>query len=54
MLGWMILFALMAVTGAVRSVTGDQIGASAEMAGLLFFVLFVLGLLTRVARGGAR
>ncbi len=54
MLGWMILFAFMALTGAVMGVAGDQVGASAEIAGLLFFVLFVLGLLTRVARGGAR
>jgi hypothetical protein len=54
MLGWMILFALMALSGAVMALAGDQGGASVKMAGLLFFVLFLLGLVTRLARGGAR
>jgi hypothetical protein len=54
MLGWIILFALMSLGGAVMALAGDQVGASVKMGGLLFFVLFLLGLFTRFARGGAR
>ena len=39
MLGWMILFALMSLGGATAALTGDPVGASVKMGGLLFFVL---------------
>ena len=54
MLGWIILFALMPLGGAVTTLAGVQVGASVKMAGLLFSLLFLLGLLTRLAGGGAR
>ncbi len=53
MLGWLILFASMAAPGAVATVTGDPAAAAVKSAGLVFAVLFMIGLLTRVARGRA-
>ena len=53
MLGWLILFASMAAPGAVATVTGDPAAASVKTAGLVFTILFVIGLLTRLARGRA-
>jgi uncharacterized membrane protein YtjA (UPF0391 family) len=53
MLGWMILFALMVMIGAALMLAGSPAEASARMASTVFAVLFLLGLLTRVARGRA-
>jgi hypothetical protein len=51
MLGWMMVFALMAILGTVMTLTGP--GSVATIIGLIFALLFVLGLLTRVVRGRA-
>ena len=53
MLGWLILFAAMAAPGAFAAITGDPATASVKTASALFSVLFMIGLLTRVARGRA-
>jgi uncharacterized membrane protein YtjA (UPF0391 family) len=53
MLGWMIVFATFAVSGAVLSLSGNP-AASVRIAGLLFSSLFFLGLLTYVVRGRTR
>jgi hypothetical protein len=53
MLGWMILFAFMAVLGAVLSIGGNP-AASVKIASLVFSSLFFLGLLTYAVRGRAR
>jgi hypothetical protein len=53
MLGWMILFASMVALGAVIMLTGNALSTSERMATALFLVLFIIGLLTRVARGRA-
>ena len=52
MLGWMIVFAIMAVLGAILSV--DNPAASVKIASLVFSSLFFLGLLTYAVRGRAR
>lgn len=52
MLGWMILFALMALLAPVMRFAGN--GASVpEITGLIFALLFFIGLLTRLVRGRA-
>jgi uncharacterized membrane protein YtjA (UPF0391 family) len=53
MLGWMIVFAIIAVLGAVLSLSGNP-AASVRIAGLLFSSLFFLGLLTYAVRGRTR
>jgi uncharacterized membrane protein YtjA (UPF0391 family) len=53
MLGWMIVFAIMALFGTVLSITGNA-AASVRIAGFLFSSLFFLGLLTYAVRGRAR
>lgn len=50
MLGWMILFALMALLGTILMITGHPPGAAVRIASSVFAVLFLLGLLTRAAR----
>ena len=51
MLGWLILFALMVLIGAVAMLAGTPAEASARLASSVFAILFLLGLLTRAARG---
>ena len=51
MLGWMILFAVMVLVGAIAMLVGNSAEASARMALSVFALLFILGLLTRAARG---
>ncbi len=51
MLGWMILFALMVLIGALAMLIGAPAEASARMASSVFALLFVLAVLTRAARG---
>jgi hypothetical protein len=53
MLGWLILFASMAAPGAVSAVSGEPATASVIASGLVFSLLFMIGLLTRMARGWA-
>lgn len=49
----MILFGSMAGLGGITLVTGNALSTSEWMATALFLVLFIVGLLTRVARGRA-
>jgi hypothetical protein len=50
MLGWLILFALMAILAPLWSLTGAQNLASL-IGCVLFGSLFFIGLVTRLARG---
>jgi hypothetical protein len=52
MLGWMILFALMAALGFVATITGNSVQTS-MFASIVFGCLFVIALLTRAVRGQA-
>jgi hypothetical protein len=52
MLGWMILFALMAILAPIMTVAGNQTLAP-QMGGLVFALLFFLMLGTRWARSRA-
>ena len=52
MLGWMILFALIAIFAPMLTFVGIQTLAP-EIAGLLFALLFLIALVTRLARGRA-
>jgi hypothetical protein len=54
MLGWMIVFGLISLLGALSSVTGDTPSMSMKITSLLFASLFFLGLLTYAIRGRAR
>lgn len=49
MLGWMILFALMAILGAILTIANPA--SVSALVGLMFGLLFCLGLLTRLIRG---
>jgi hypothetical protein len=51
MLGWIIVFALLALIGAILAPTAFAAQASVRMAGGLFGALFVLGILTCAIRG---
>lgn len=51
MLGWMILFAVMVVFGAIMAFGDYPAAAPARMASIVFALLFLIGLLTRVVRG---
>jgi uncharacterized membrane protein YtjA (UPF0391 family) len=55
MLGWMLVFALIAILAAVMTVLADPAAASISMklAIVVFGALFVACLLTSVARGRA-
>lgn len=52
MLGWMIVFALMAIFALLITFAGNQTLAP-HMTGLVFALLFFVGLATRLARGRA-
>jgi hypothetical protein len=53
MLGWMMVFGLMAILAAILTVAADPLTGfvSAKIATYIFGVLFVACLLTSVARG---
>jgi energy-converting hydrogenase Eha subunit F len=51
MLGWMIVFALMAILGTVLTLANPA--AVSAVVGLMFALLFLLGLLTWLVRGRA-
>ena len=53
MLGWMMVFAIMALLGGAESISGNPT-TSVRIASLIFSSLFLLGLLTYVVRGRAR
>ena len=53
MLGWMILFAAIAILSVLRMVTGHTADTSARIATLLFAALFLAAVLTRAVRGRA-
>src|SRR5579883_51117 len=53
MLGWMIVFALLAILNAAFIFLGHPADASPRLATAIFSVLFLLGLLTRAVRGRA-
>jgi hypothetical protein len=50
MLGWMILFALMAILAPNMTFAGTL---APQMGGFIFALLFFIGLATRLARGRA-
>ena len=52
MLGWMILFALIAILATFMNLAGSQ-SLAPQVGGLVFAILFVIGLATRLARGRA-
>jgi len=54
MLGWMILFALIALVGGVLGFTGIQAAMWLRTASILFSVLFFISLLGRAVRDRAR
>jgi hypothetical protein len=49
MLGWLVVFALLAILGIVLTLASAT--AVFSMVGLMFALLFFLGLLTRLLRG---
>jgi Sec-independent protein secretion pathway component TatC len=51
MLGWMIVFALLAILGALMTLSTPAV--TSAMVGIVFALLFLLGLLTRLMRGRA-
>jgi energy-converting hydrogenase Eha subunit F len=51
MVGWMIVFALLAILGTARTLANPA--AVSTMMGVVFALLFLLGLLTRFVRGRA-
>ena len=51
MLGWMIVFALMAILGMVMTLASPAVLTT--VVGLMFALLFLLGLLTWLVRGRA-
>jgi len=53
MLGWLILFALLAAIGTALMLVGYPGDASMGIASSVFALLFLLGLLTRAARDRA-
>jgi uncharacterized membrane protein YtjA (UPF0391 family) len=51
MLGWMIVFAMLAVSAAAAAMTGSSAAVSVGPASVVFATLFLVGLLTRALRG---
>jgi hypothetical protein len=52
MLGWMILFAILALLAPFTILLGNE-SLAPEIGGFVFALLFVIGLATRWARGRA-
>lgn len=52
MFGWMILFALIVVAGAVQTIAGNG-AASAKLVSTLFAILFLMAVAARATRGRA-
>jgi hypothetical protein len=53
MLGWMILFALMSLSGVVVTLAGHPCPFCLKTASFIFAALFVVSLLTRAVRARA-
>jgi hypothetical protein len=53
MLGWIILFAFMSLSGVVVSFFGHPAPMWIKTASFIFALLFILSLLTRAVRGRA-
>lgn len=51
MLGWLIVFASMAAPGTVMTLMGGNGAAAVKTAGLVFALLFMIGVFTRLIRG---
>ena len=51
MLGWMIVFAMLAVSAAAAAMTGSSAAVSVGPVSVVFATLFLVGLLTRALRG---
>jgi len=51
MLGWMIVFAMLAVSAAAAAMTVGSAAVSVGPASVVFATLFLIGLLTRALRG---
>ena len=51
MLGWMIVFAMLAVSAAAAAIVGSPAAVSVAPASVVFASLFLIGLLTRALRG---
>ena len=54
MLGWMILFALMTLPGAIAAASGYSVGASLKTTTVVFALLFLVALLAHAVRSRAR
>ena len=54
MLGWLILFGFFALCGLVSGLSGISSPVAVKIAGYLFTLLFVLGMLACAARSRAR
>lgn len=50
MIGWMIVFALLAILGVVMTLANPAVAVASTMVGIVFAALFLLGLLTRLMR----
>jgi uncharacterized membrane protein YtjA (UPF0391 family) len=53
MLGWMLIFSLIAITAALAEVTGAISAGPALLASATFTLLLVLSALARIMRGRA-
>jgi len=53
MRGWMILFAVAAISSAGETLTGGPVSPSAKLTSFVFATLFLLGLVARGLRGRA-
>jgi hypothetical protein len=51
MVGWLILFASMAVPAGVMIAIGEPATVSIKSSGVVFALLFTIGILTRMVRG---
>jgi uncharacterized membrane protein YtjA (UPF0391 family) len=51
MLGWMMIFAVLALVAEAMTFAGGPMAAALRTTGVFFSLLFLLGLFTRVVRG---
>jgi uncharacterized membrane protein YtjA (UPF0391 family) len=54
MLGWMILFGLLALCGGLGAMTGHPAANSAKTASIVFAALLIVAVFTRIIRDRAR
>jgi hypothetical protein len=53
MFGWIILFALIVIAGAVQMIAGHTATDAGKLASALFAVLFLMAVVARARRGRA-